>query len=173
MFTHDPYQSYSNWGAYSTGGTPFGLPATPFAGLPYAGVTPGVTHPQQLHAAQILATQAAIQQQLQQLLQLQQLQQLQNPLLAAVQQNPLLAATLQNPIGAGVIQNPLLNPGLPQTGIPGLQSHLPYPQIGQIAGLQPQTWVGQGGLGIGQPFGNPQLAGIHPFAQFGGRLGGY
>jgi hypothetical protein len=182
MFTHDPYQNYTNWGAYSTGATPFGLPYSPYAGQnPGAALSPGTgipgyggIHPQQLHAAQILAAQAAIQQQIQQLQQLQQLQQSQNPLLAAVQQNPMLSAALQNPFAAGVMQNPLLNPILAQAGVPGLQTHLPYPQIGQFAGQQPQTWVGQGGLGVGQPFANPQFGGIHPlFAQFGVRAGGY
>jgi len=90
MFTHDPYQNYTNWGAYSTGATPFGLPYSPYAGQnpgvnPGAALSPGTgipgyggIHPQQLHAAQILAAQAAIQQQIQQLQQLQQLQQSQS-----------------------------------------------------------------------------------------------
>jgi hypothetical protein len=159
MFTHDPYQAYSTLGAYATGGNPFGLPYS-------QGFNPGlgVTHPQQLQQqqlqqqllqqqlqiAQALATQAAIQQQL---------------------QNPLLTANImQNPYAAAVLQNPLLNPILAQVG---MQSHPLHPQIGQFGGLQPQSWVGQGGLGVGQQFGpqqfGPQQIGPQQFGpqQFG------
>jgi len=183
MFTHDPYQTYATFGANLTGATPFGSPYSPYTALQNPGVNPaqafgyGITHPQQLQA--LLATQAAIQQQ--QLQQQLQQQQLQNPLLAAVYQNqlqnPLLAA-LQNPFTAGISQNPLFNPMLAQTGIPtlpqvGQQTHGLHPQMGQIGGLQPQSWVGQGGLGVGQPFGAQQFGGIHPLVaqQLGARLG--
>ena len=130
MFTHDPYQNYSTPGAF-TGANPF-----------------GIAHPQQLQhlqqqlqqqlqAVQLLAAQAAIQ------------QQLQNPLLGAGYQNPLLNV-MQNPYATAGQQNPLL-------GQIGIQPHTLHPQMGQFGGLQPQSWVGQGGLGIGQQFGPQQF----------------
>ncbi|PWU04454.1 MAG: hypothetical protein C5B51_16765 [Terriglobia bacterium] len=149
-----------------------------------AGMTPwGHTHvgvPQQaanpLHQLQLaaLASQGAIPQ----LLALSQLNpSLQNPIAAAIyqnamQQNPLLAASLYNPLIAAAVQNQIqgawgqfgqpVNPfsqvshgqiGV-ASGQPG-QSVAPQGQF--IAGLAPQSFIGQPGLGQGWGQINPLI----------------
>jgi hypothetical protein len=166
---HDPFQTYSAFGAYPGVISPFQSPYTalqnpavnPMVGLnPMAAFNPiaGI-HPQQLQQvqlAQILAQRAALAQ-----------------LLGASPfqtgpQNPL--AGLQNPLAGAGFENPLLNPLSQFNPVLG---QTPFPQ--QIYGLIPHTTpfgpqVGQPGVPYGQPgvpYGQPGVPYGQPGVPYG------
>jgi hypothetical protein len=178
--THDPYQTYPTFGAYTGLTNPF---SSPFTAMQTSAINPAAipgvpNYAQQLQLAAALASQAAI------------------PQMAGMSpvanawQNPFIAAALQNPLVAAALQmqNPLLNQILAQLTSPigaqlGLQPSAqfqqPYQQHQQPLGhavpafgqqippfaqfsspLAPQSWVGQGLAGQVPAFGqvNPLLA---------------
>jgi len=164
MMTHDPFQNYQTLGAYSGGGTPFGLPYTafqpPFNPMGIGSqqqINPGIygySNPQQQGVG--IAAQLGP---LQQLLALNSLVAgLQNPFLQNLQaqapwqqQGQVPWQQLQHQLQHQLLAASLQNPQLGLHGWPQQQTQSGYP-------LAPQSLIG---AGIGQPFahqfGYPQV----------------
>jgi hypothetical protein len=153
MITHDPFQNFQAFGAYS------GLPYTAFqpfvnpsasAGqpLPNPGIGGYGIYPQPFQGAGLQGAGIVGQQGFgQPLTALNPLAAgLQNPLL----QNPLAQGPWQNSLLAANLQNQLLNPMIAYHTWPQQQQQFTYP-------LAPQSLIGAGGSGL--PFGQ-----IHPMS---------
>ena len=182
--THDPFQTYPAWGAYS-GANPFGNPYmqlqnpaaayNPLAAINPLAATQGINPTmgiqqfgQQGHGIPGyggIAGYGGLHPQLQLAAALASQWQgqspWQNPLVTAIQHNPLALAGLQNPLLQNpLLQNPLLNPILSQLGQGsqfGQGQYSPFQQFGQ----QQSPFQQYGQLGQ-QPY--------SPFQQFGQQL---
>ena len=132
--THDPFQTYTNYGAPSP------------LGLQYPSLQPPAINPvAALHAILGLSPMA----------QLAGIPQLGlSPIQSFINPQQLQLLALQNPLLAASVLNPLLTAGLHAQAAGPYGAPSPYPQLGQVGSpfgqigfpLAPQTWIGQGGM---------------------------